>query len=154
MNVTAEKTIRPGSDVEIHFSIKLSDGTIADSTREFGKPAQFKMGEGNILDKVERNLIGLKTGDKKKLTLAPEDGFGLANPDNLHWLASTQFPQDITLEEGLIVEFTQPNGSELPGIIREIKQENVLVDFNHPLCGQTLIFDVEVISVDASEAGL
>lgn len=148
MNSINETTIQPGSEVQMHFAIKLTDGSIADNTREHGKPACFKMGDGNVLDKVESALIGMKVGEKKKITLTPEEGFGVANPDNLHWLPKTQFPHDITLEEGLIIGFTQPNGVELPGIIREIKDENVLVDFNHPLCGQTLIFDLEIVAIN------
>lgn len=148
MTTACEKSIQPGSEVHMHFSIKLNDGTVADSTHVHNQPARFKMGDGNLLDKVEIALIGLKVGDKKKLTLAPEDGFGHANPDNLHWLPKAQFPDDIVLEEGLIVGFTQPNGIELPGIIREFKDSNVLVDFNHPLCGQTLIFDLEIVGID------
>lgn len=148
MNSNNETMIQPGSEVQMHFSIKLKDGSIADSTRDHGKPACFKMGDGNVLDKVERALIGMKVGEKKKISLSPDEGFGEANPNNLHWLPKAQFPQDIKLEEGLIMGFTQPNGVELPGIIREIKDENVLVDFNHPLCGQTLIFDLEIIAIN------
>lgn len=150
-NTHVDKTIQPGSEVQMHFSIKLTDGSIADSTRDHGKPACFKMGNANVFDKVENALIGLKVGDKKKLTLTPEEGFGLPNPDNLHRLPKAQFPHDISLEEGLIVGFTQPNGIELPGIIREINDTTVLVDFNHPLCGQTLIFDLEIIAIDPSD---
>jgi FKBP-type peptidyl-prolyl cis-trans isomerase SlpA len=150
-SLTNEKIIQPGSEVHMHFAIKLTDGTIADSTREQGKPACFTLGDGNVLDKVESALIGLKVGDKKKITLTPEEGFGVANPDNLHWLPKAQFPQDLSLEPGLIMGFNQPNGIELPGIIREIKDNEVLVDFNHPLCDQTLIFDLEIMAVDTSQ---
>ncbi len=147
MNLTSEQTIQRGSEVEMHFAIRLSDGSIADSTREYGKPAKFIVGESDILDKVEQTLIGLKVGDKKKIVLSPEEGYGLANPDNLHWLPKTQFPTDISLEEGLLISFTQPNGAEVPGIIREMNDSDVLVDFNHPLCGQSLIFDLEIVNI-------
>lgn len=147
MNLTSEQTIQLGSEVEMHFSIRLTDGTIADSTRDYGKPAKFKVGESDILDKVESALIGLKVGDKKKIMLSPEEGFGKGNPENLHWLPKTQFPQDIVLEQGLLISFTQPNGNEIPGIIRELNDAQALVDFNHPLCGQSLIFDLEIVSI-------
>src|SRR5260221_13297013 len=103
INTAIENLIQPGSEVQMHFSIKLSDGTTADSTRQLSTPAIFKLGDGKVLDIVERALLGLKVGDKKKITLTPEEGFGKANPDNFHWLDKTQFPIDISLEEGLIM---------------------------------------------------
>lgn len=148
MNIAAEKRIIPGSEVQMHFTIKLSDGSVADSTLPSGRPACFKLGENTLTDTVEQSIIGLQAGDKKSLTLTPEEGFGLPNPANIYELPKTQFPTDIPLEQGLIMGFTQPNGVELPGIIREFNDTTVTVDFNHPLSGQTLIFDLEIVAVD------
>jgi FKBP-type peptidyl-prolyl cis-trans isomerase SlpA len=141
------KTIGPNSDVILHFVIKLSDGSTAEDTRK-NQPARLKMGTDLLTPGFESVLIGLKAGDKKKFVIRPEDGFGLSDPMQIRRLLPSQFPADMELEEGLIVSFTQPNGVELPGIIRSISETVVEVDFNHPLSGQTLVFDVEILSVD------
>lgn len=146
-HISANK-ITLGSEVQMHFTIKLTDGSVADSTLISGKPARFKMGDGNITDFVEKSLLGLQAGDKKQITIPPEDGFGKANPNNIYWMPKSAFPQELILEEGLIVGFTQPNGVELPGVIRKMRDDEIQVDFNHPLCGQTLLFDIEIIAVD------
>jgi FKBP-type peptidyl-prolyl cis-trans isomerase SlpA len=142
------KTIGPHSDVILHFVIKLKDGSIAEDTRQHSQPARLKMGTELLTPGFEAVLIGLKAGDKKKFVIHPEDGFGLPDPMQVRRLLPSQFPADIELEEGLIVSFTQPNGVELPGIIRHFSESAVEVDFNHPLSGQKLLFDVEILSVD------
>lgn len=146
-NNVAQK-IAHGSKVKMHFTIKLKDGSVADTTLTSGNPAEFSMGSGEITDVVEKALLGLQAGDKKQIAISPEDGYGIAKPENIHWLPQSAFPSDMVLEEGLIIGFTQPNGVELPGIVRKLDENNVQVDFNHPLCGQSLLFDLEIIAVE------
>lgn len=142
------KTITKESTVTMHFAIKLKDGSTAENTRAYKKPARFKMGDGSLSENFEELLIGLQSGDKKQFTIAPEDGFGLPSESNIHVLDRSQFPPEMKLEEGLIIAFQQPNNIELPGIIRGFDEHKVTVDFNHPLCGQTLLFDVEILEIE------
>lgn len=135
------------SEVLMHFDLKLEDGSAADSTRVNNKPAKLRMGDGSLTPQFERCLLGLKAGDKKAFTLAADDAFGQPNPDNIHHMDKSRFGGDTPLDVGTIIAFAQPDGSEVPGIIREVEGTSVTVDFNHPLAGQTVIFDVEIISV-------
>ncbi|WP_042148628.1 MULTISPECIES: FKBP-type peptidyl-prolyl cis-trans isomerase [unclassified Pseudoalteromonas] len=144
--------INDNSEVVFHFSIKLSDGSAADSSKVHNKPAKLVMGDGSLTANFEKCLLGLKAGDDKSFELEPEDAFGIPNPDNIYHLDRTKFGADTPAEVGAIIAFTQPDGSELPGIIREVAGESVTVDFNHPLSGQKLTFDVEIIEVKNSEA--
>lgn len=141
--------IGDNSEVIMHFDLKLEDGSAADSTRVNKKPAKLVMGDGSLTPNFEACLIGLKQGDKKSFTLAADDAFGQPNPDNIHHMDRTRFGADMTLEEGMIIAFAQPDGSEVPGIVRSLAGDSVTVDFNHPLAGQTVIFDVEIIDVIA-----
>ena len=141
------ETIIADSEVILHFDLKLEDGSAADSTRVSNKPAKMVMGDGSLTPNFEACLLGLKVGDKKAFTLAPEDAFGHSNPDNIYYLDRSKFGADSELSEGAIMGFAQPDGSELPGIIRAVAGDSVTVDFNHPLAGQTVIFDVEIIDV-------
>lgn len=139
--------IGDNSEVILHFDLTLEDGTAADSTRVNKKPAKMVMGDGSLTPNFEACLRGLKKGDKKSFTLAANDAFGMPNPDNIYHLDRSKFDSDMQLQEGMIMGFSQPDGSELPGIIRSIAGQSVTVDFNHPLTGQTVVFKVEIIEV-------
>ena len=142
--------IQAGSKVTFHFSIKLKDGSVADSTKVTGKPAQLVIGDGNLTPDFERCLLGLQAGAERSFELAPEQAFGLSNPDNIHHIDLAKFGSEAPAEPGAIVAFSQPDGTEIPGIVREVVGDSVTVDFNHPLAGQTVTFDVEVLSVEAA----
>ncbi|MCC4265705.1 FKBP-type peptidyl-prolyl cis-trans isomerase [Oceanimonas baumannii] len=141
-------TIGSNSEVLFHFTIKLEDGSVADSTQLQGKPAKLQMGDGSLTDNFESCLLGLEAGTKKVFELPPEDAFGPVNPDNIHYMERSRFGADLELEEGAILSFTQPNGAEIPGIIRGVAGDSVTVDFNHPLAGQNVTFEVEILAVD------
>ena len=142
--------INTGSEVLFHFSIKLSDGSVADSTKVSGKPAKLVMGDGSLTPGFEACLLGLEAGQEASFTLPPEQAFGMPNPDNIYYVEREKFGADVTPEEGAIIAFAQPDGSELPGVIRSVAGQSVTVDFNHPLAGQTLTFDVEILEVKSA----
>ncbi|MBU3825328.1 MAG: FKBP-type peptidyl-prolyl cis-trans isomerase [Candidatus Oceanisphaera merdipullorum] len=135
------------SEVLFHFTLTLADGSVADSTKLQGQPAKLRMGDGSLTATFEACLLGLKAGDEHSFELGPDDAFGPINPNNIHYMERRQFAADIDVSEGTIVAFTQPNGSEIPGIIRDVAGDSVTVDFNHPLAGQKVTFDVEILTV-------
>ena len=142
--------IAKNSLVEFHFEIKLSDGSVAESTRVQKKPARLQMGDGSLTEGFEACLIDLSEGSQQEFTLPPESTFGPVNPDNIYHLDRHRFAE-MDLDVGHIVAFSGPDGSEMPGMIREIVGESVTVDFNHPLAGQTLTFDVEILAVNPED---
>ncbi len=150
-------TIGPGSEVEMHFSLTLPDGTVADTTRD-GEPMKFTMGDGSLIDGLELVLYGLKQGERQVLSIEPRDAFGYPDEDNIHEMQREDFPAGMQLEEGIVIGFSTPSGEEVPGTIKEIKKDRVVVDFNHPLAGFEILFDVEILSINpglnlASPAG-
>ncbi len=140
-----DAVIGPGKAITLHFAIKLEDGQVIDSNFD-SAPAQFTFGDGNIPEGFEQALLGLKVGERAKLTIAPERGFGMHNPSNIQVLPRSQF-KDMALEPGLVIAFQEPGG-ELPGVITDFNDDKVTVDFNHPLAGKTLIFEVDVKAID------
>jgi FKBP-type peptidyl-prolyl cis-trans isomerase SlpA len=134
-------------EVILHFDLKLSDGSAADSTRVNNKPAKMVMGDGSLTKNFEDCLRGLVAGDKKSFLLSADDAFGMPNPDNIYYVDRTKFNADTPVEEGMIIAFAQPDGSDLPGVIRSAVGHSVTVDFNHPLAGQSVTFIVEIIEV-------
>lgn len=138
--------IGPEMQVTLHFAIELLDVGVVDSN--FDKaPATFKVGDGNLLPGFEKALFGLSVGDKKVITIKPEQGFGMPNPNNVQWLSKRDFDDALELQPGLMLSFADANHSELPGVIKSIDGDNVEVDFNHPLAGQDLLFTVHIIDV-------
>lgn len=142
-----ELVIGAASTVVFHFDIKLSDGSAAESTRVHNKPAKLQLGSGAVTAAFEAELTGLKAGDQKTFTLAPQDAYGMPNPDNIYYLDRSKFSLDAPAQAGMIIGFAMPDGSEMPGLIREVVGDSVTVDFNHPLAGQTLTFNVEIVEV-------
>jgi FKBP-type peptidyl-prolyl cis-trans isomerase SlpA len=140
-------SINEKSRVTLHFSLKLENGDIVDSNFE-KKPASFVYGDGSLLPTIERKLLGMIPGDKRTFTILPEDGFGQPNPNNVQQFARSDFSADLELTPGLMLSFADANKAELPGVVSEIHDDYVLVDFNHPLAGHTLQFDVEIIAVE------
>ena len=130
-----------------HMNILLSDGSTADSTKASGKPARLNIGDGSLSPAFEAQLEGLAEGDKHSFTLEPSDAFGEANPDAIHHLDRARFAADMELQPGVIVSFAGPGGAEIPGIIREVVGDSVTVDLNHPLAGQKVTFELEVMQV-------
>ncbi len=142
--------IQKDSTVTLHFDIRLKDGSVADGTRSIGKPFTFQMGMGVFSEKLEEKLLGLSIGDKPKVMLMPEDAFGAPHPANIFQVPRNKFNADEVLEVGLIYLFTQKDGRELPGIIRNIEDHEVTIDFNHPLSGQVILFDMDICNVALS----
>lgn len=144
----AESTrIGQESRVTLHFALKLEDGNVVDSTFD-KQPASFKVGDGNLLPGFEQALFGLKAGDKRTLSILPEQGFGQPNPQNVQIMPRDQF-QDMELAEGLLVIFNDAANAELPGVVKAFDDAQVTIDFNHPLAGKTLSFEVEILGVKA-----
>jgi FKBP-type peptidyl-prolyl cis-trans isomerase SlpA len=140
--------IGPDKEVTLHFAIKLESGDVVDSTFD-KQPATFKFGDGNLLPGFELALQGLKAGDKRSLRIEPEHGFGPSNPQNLQVMPRSQF-EGMELAEGLMVIFQDAAKAELPGVVSTFDDQQVTIDFNHPLAGKTLTFDVEILEVKAA----
>jgi len=141
-----------GSRVILHYSIALEDGTIADSTWDDNEPLEFAVGDGTMVEGLELALIGLKAGDQQTLRIGPETAYGFHDPDNVHVMPRAEFAEDMNLERGQIIGFTTPSGLELPGTILAMDDDEVEVDFNHPLAGHEITFTVEVLDVQAGIA--
>lgn len=142
-------SIGAGARVTLHFALKLADGAVVDSTFERA-PATFVVGDGNLLPGVERKLLGLRAGARAQFDIAPEDAFGQPNPANVQRIKRSAFAADMQLYEGLVVSFADANKAELPGVIAGFADDEVLVDFNHPLAGRDMVFEVEILAVNAA----
>lgn len=144
--VNKEKTIQPGSRVCFHYSITLEDGTIADSTFD-EEPIEIQVGDGQLQECLEMALIGLSEGEEQTIAIDPDQGFGYHDPDAVHQLARSDFPEDMNPEPGQIISLGTPSGEEIPASIIAVSDELISVDLNHPFAGHTLTFRTRIISI-------
>jgi FKBP-type peptidyl-prolyl cis-trans isomerase SlpA len=147
---SADRRITENSRVTLHFAVLLESGEEVDTTRR-GKPATFEMGDGKLLPGFESALLGMKAGDDAQIELEPEQAFGEHRRQNVQLIDRQRFAGQ-ELEPGLMMSFSAPDG-ELPGVIRRVFERTVEVDFNHPLAGRRVVFDVSILEVeDARDA--
>ncbi|HZJ95986.1 MAG TPA: FKBP-type peptidyl-prolyl cis-trans isomerase [Thiopseudomonas sp.] len=143
-----EQRIGHNSTVSLHFALKFDTGEVVDSNFE-KDPATFTVGDGSLLPGFERALFGLKAGDKRSFEIPPEQGFGTPNEQNLQVMPRDQF-DSMELDYGVLVIFKDAAGGEMPGVIKEFNDKQVTVDFNHPLAGKVITFEVEIFTVQNS----
>ena len=144
------KSVQSNSAVLVHFTLKLDDGSheiihVDKMCNECGNCTQFcpSLSEG-----LEQQLLGLKEGEKKAFSLEPDAAFGVPSPDLIQYFSRREFIDAGEPELGAIMLFTAMDGSEMPGVIREVNGDSITVDFNHPLAGRTVHFDIEVLEID------
>lgn len=135
------------SIVTLFYTLTLPDGTVADTTGN-KEPFTFAMGSGTMIEGLELALLGLEAGETQSLKIPPQTGYGYPDPEAVQPLPRTDFPDDMALEEGMILSFDLPDGREIPGAIKEVSDTEVIVDFNHPLAGKEVTFDVEIVKVE------
>lgn len=140
------KKIKKQSTVIMHFVLRTENGDVAKNTYE-EKPVKFTMGDGSFSDVFEAALLGMCQGEKIDVTLLPEDAFGDPNPRNIHHMPREKFSKEMDLDVGSVIQFNQGGNEEIYGIVKKSDDAQVTIDFNHPLSGRTLTFEVEVVDV-------
>ncbi len=141
---------KPGAvadDVVVSIDYTLTvDGEVVDST-EGDTPLNFLQGHQNIIPGLERELAGMKIGDSKKVTVLPTEAYGEVDPDNIIDVPRSEFPADIPLEPGTELEVKNADGEVLSATINAINADTIKLDFNHPLAGKELSFDVTIVDL-------
>lgn len=145
-----EKNIQILTDckVKMHFSLCLVDGPEAIST--FAEdPIEFVMGDGTLDPGLENCLYGMYSGDEQSIRLMPGQAYGDRDIEMIQNLLLADFPEEIKPTPGLVISFSSPGDEETLGVILEIEQDSVVVDFNHPLAGRELDFKMQILDVHA-----
>ena len=142
-----ELPIDKDTRVTLHFALKFESGEVIDSTFDKGA-AILEIGDESLPENFEAYLVGMKAGDKASYQVSPEKAFGQRNPNNLQTFKRHEFSADMVLEPGVVISFADARQQELPGVVSRVEGDEVEVDFNHPLSGRTLTFDVEIIDVE------
>ena len=138
--------VEDGKQVSIEYTLSLEDGTTADSNVG-GDPLQYEQGAGRILPALEAQLAGLKVNDTKHVTLSAENGYGPINPEAFQEVDSGQIPEEAR-KIGSVLVASDGAGQQRPVRVHEVREDKVVLDLNHPLAGETLIFDVKIVAIE------
>jgi len=144
--MSESNTIADGAVVTMHYKLTLSDGQVIDSS-EGQDPLAYLHGANNIVPGLEAAMGGKAAGESFEVNVAPEEGYGPRIDEAIQTVPRDRFPADATLEAGIQFQATDPDGNPLMGTITAVEGEDITVDFNHPLAGQTLNFSIEIVEV-------
>ncbi len=139
------KTVKSGNYVTLHYVGKLADGSVFESTNK--KPLHFSIGEHAVIHGLEEGVIGMKTGEKKRIIVTPEKGYGRYHKDLIEEIPLSKIPNEITPSVGMVINQESKTGRTIFMKIVKVNRESVVVDMNHPLAGKTLVFDVVVMDI-------
>jgi len=146
----AAAAIGPGSRVWLNFSLALEDGAEVD-TNFAGPPVDFVIGDGNLLPGFESLLYGMLEGERKQFRVPPQQAFGQHNESNVQRIRRDRFGAEAEFAPGAVFSFADGSGGEVPGVVQGQEGDLVTVDFNHPLAGRTILFEVEIHRVEPVE---
>jgi FKBP-type peptidyl-prolyl cis-trans isomerase 2 len=136
--------VKNGDTVKIHYTGKLKDGSVFDSS-EGREPLSFTVGGKMVVPGFENGVMGMKSGDKKTISISPEEAYGERRDDQVNVVERKELPDDMAPEVGMALQATGQDGSVIPVVITEVTEKTVTVDANHPLAGKELIFDLELV---------
>lgn len=135
--------VSDGMVINLDYTLRLDDGNVVD-TSEGREPLEFVQGQGQIVPGLENALYGMEVGDKKKVVVEPKDGYGERDAEAKQVVPNDAFPEDVDLEEGMGLQVRDGSGRTMMAFVDEILPEGVRLDFNHPLAGKRLHFEVEI----------
>jgi FKBP-type peptidyl-prolyl cis-trans isomerase SlyD len=141
--------ITKDSVVSIDYRLHLGDGEVVDAS-EPGDPLVYLHGHGETVPGLEKALEGKAAGDSLQVKVSPEEGYGRHDPEKIEEVPRSEFPEELELKVGSILTATDDDGLEMDFLVKEMRGDSVVVDFNHPLAGKTLHFDVTVREVRAA----
>ena len=137
---------KEGDTVKVHYTGKLDDGTVFDTSDERA-PLEFTIGSGQIISGFEKAVVGMEPGEIKTTTIPPEEAYGPRRDDMTLTVEREQFPEEIVPEPGQQLQVQQPDGRAAIVTVSEVSGSTVTLDANHPLAGRPLTFDIRLVDV-------
>jgi FKBP-type peptidyl-prolyl cis-trans isomerase 2 len=138
--------VKSGDTVKVHYHGRLDDGTTFDSSSG-REPLQFEVGSGMVIVGFDNGVMGMEVGQKRTIEIPADEAYGPVDPGMVIDFPVNNFPEDMKPEVGMRLNMTDENGQVIPVTITDIKEESVTLDANHPLAGQKLIFDLELVEI-------
>lgn len=140
--------VKQGDTVKVHYTGRLNDGEVFDSSLE-REPLEFTVGSGEVIAGFEQAVQGMSPGDTKTVTMSPAEAYGDYDDGMVHKISRSNIPEDVELEPGMMVQASREDNEVIVLTVREIDEESVTLDANHPLAGKDLTFDIELVAIVA-----
>ena len=135
-----------GDTVAVHYTGKLDDGTVFDSS-EGGQPLEFALGSGNVIPGFEQAVLGMSPGDSKTTTIISDEAYGPYYEERVLVVDRQQIPPDLPVEVGSQLQIQQQGGMVIPVVVTDVTEVEITLDANHPLAGEDLTFDIRLVSI-------
>lgn len=139
---------KKGDQVKVHYTGKLKDGSVFDSSKD-REPLAFELGAGQIIPGFEEAVMGMDQGDSTTVEIAPKDAYGDHNPEMLIEVDKAQVPEGMNPQVGQMLQVQRGDGGVSNVVVNEVKDASIVLDANHPLAGKDLIFEIELVEVGA-----
>src|SRR5258706_2813639 len=138
--------VKKGDQVKVHYHGRLNNGETFDKS-EGREPLEFEVGSGMVIKGFDDGVTGMAVGDKKTISIPYDEAYGPRNPEMLIEMPIERFPKDMEIEVGMPLGMSDGHGQQFQVVIAEIKDDAVMLDANHPLAGEDLVFDLELIEI-------
>lgn len=145
-NIFINMTAQQGQTVAVHYTGKFADGNVFD-TSQGREPIEFTIGSGQVIPGFETGVTGMAIGETKTVIIPPVDAYGEWTEEFIHPIPRTEVPEGMELSVGMQLELSDPDGNILPVVVIEITDDMIVLDGNHPLAGQDLHFDLELVEI-------
>jgi len=139
-----EMTVSDGMVVSMDYALRLDDEEEVVDTSAGREPLEFVQGGGQIIPGLEQQLYGMGVGEEKSVVVQPADGYGETDAEAYQLMPLDAFPPDMTVEPGMGLELRDVSGQVMQAYVADVRPDGILLDFNHPLAGKTLHFDVKI----------
>lgn len=139
---------KDGDTVKVHYTGRLADGTVFDSSAE-GEPLEFTIGENHVIAGFEDAVVGMDTGETKTVEIPPDEAYGPHHDELIFEVGREALPEGLEPEVGQFLQLRRPDGQIVAFTVTEVSDATVKLDANHPLAGQPLTFDVRLVEVIA-----
>ena len=137
---------KAGDSVKVHYTGKLKDGTVFDSSKG-REPLAFQVGAGQMIKGFDAAVNGMEVGDSKTAEIPAAEAYGEARQDLIFDVPKSNLPEDLKPEVGQQLAMTQPNGQQVPVTVAKVEEDKVVIDANHQLAGKDLVFDIELVEI-------
>ncbi|HWB26840.1 MAG TPA: peptidylprolyl isomerase [Chitinophagaceae bacterium] len=144
------REVRNGDTIKVHYRGRLDDGTVFDSS-EGREPLQFEVGSGMVIPGFDSGVMGMTVGQKKTITIPVEEAYGPVQEEMFMEFPIERFPEDMKPEVGMTLNMSNGSGQAIPVVIAEVQDEVVILDANHPLAGEALTFDLELVDISGGK---
>jgi len=138
---------KSGDTVQVHYQGELSGGEVFDSSRG-GDPIRFTLGSEEVIPGFENAIIGMSVGDKKRVVIPTVEAYGPHLDELMLTVPSDEIPPDVKPELGDVYHLKHPDGPEFEAVIADVRDDGITLDANHPLAGEDLTFELELVAID------